>query len=113
MEPRASSPPTLASRAVPPVVILLATWLLLWLAQGVPLVCALALPCPAPDVRVAPALLFGGLMLVPVAVLLVTAWSDRAWRGVRGLSYAVLVALAVVGLAAVLFSGGFGIGFGI
>lgn len=45
---------------LPAVAILLVTWVALWAAQGIPTLCALASPCPAPDVRVAPALLFGG-----------------------------------------------------
>ncbi|UAJ78247.1 hypothetical protein IT072_13325 [Leifsonia sp. ZF2019] len=98
-----------APRVVPALCILLTTWVLLWLAQSVPTVCALAYPCPDPDVRVAPALLFGGLMLVPTASLLLTARGRCSAGWVRGLSYTVLVGLAVVGLGAVLFSGGFGI----
>lgn len=94
---------------LPAIGILLATWLLMWLAQGVPTLCALAHPCPAPDVRVAPALLFGGLMLVPAAVLVVTALLGRPFEGLRALAHVVLVALAVVGLGAVLFSGGFAV----
>lgn len=97
----------LAVRVLPAVCILLAAWLLMWLAQGVLTVCALAYPCPAPDVRVAPALLFGGLMLAPAAALILTAGGGRSWGRVRTLSYIVLVGLAVVGLGAVLFSGGF------
>jgi len=94
---------------LPAIGILLATWMFMWLAQGVPTLCALAYPCPAPDVRVAPALLFGGLILVPAAVLVVTASARRPFDGVRSLAYVVLVALAVVGLGAVLFSGGFAV----
>lgn len=86
--------------------ILLATWLLMWLAQGIPTLCALANPCPAPDVRIAPALLFGGLMIVPTLAVILTARVGRSWAWVRALSYVLLVGLAVVGLGAVLFSGG-------
>lgn len=96
-------------RVLPAIGILLATSLLMWLAQGIPTLCALANPCPAPDVRVAPALLFGGLMLVPTGVLVLTARGGQSWGWVRTLSYVVLVALAVVGVGAVLFSGGFSI----
>ena len=97
----------MALKVLPAVCILLATWLLLWFSQGVAGVCALAYQCPAPDVRLAPALLFGGLMLVPTVALILTARNGRSWAGVRILSYIVLVGLAVVGLGAVLFSGGF------
>jgi len=80
----------------------------MWLAQGIPTLCALANPCPAPDVRVAPALLFGAIMIVPTVALILTArGGERPWKWLRPLSYIVLVGLAVVGLAAVLFSGGF------
>lgn len=98
----------IARDLLPALGILLGTWLLMWLAQGIPTICALALPCPAPEVRVAPALLFCGLMLLPVIVLLVSAIAGRprgAW--LRVACYVVLVALALVGMGAVLFSGGF------
>ncbi|WP_313354948.1 hypothetical protein [Microbacterium sp.] len=96
---------------LPAIGILLATWLLMWLAQGIPTLCLLASPCPAPDVRVAPALLFGGLMLVPTVALILTARGGRSWGWVRPLSFILLVALAVVGIGAVLFSGGFTVPF--
>lgn len=96
-----------AIKILPAVCIMLATWLLLWLSQGLAGVCALAYQCHAPDVRLAPALLLGGLMLVPTVALILTARNGRSWTGVRILSYIVLVGLAVVGLGAVLFSGGF------
>jgi hypothetical protein len=89
------------------VAILLVSWAVLWAAQAIPTLCALASPCPAPDVRVAPALLFGGLMLVPTVVLLLTAAAGRSIGWVRNVAYVVLGALALVGLGAVLFSGGF------
>lgn len=81
-------------------------------AQRIPTLCALANPCPAPDVRVAPALGFGGLMLVPMLVLVVSSVLGRP-RGewLRIASSVVLVGLAVVGLGAVLFSGGFTVPF--
>ncbi|AZS47782.1 hypothetical protein ASD13_00480 [Microbacterium sp. Root1433D1] len=96
---------------LPAVAILLVTWVALWAAQGIPTLCALASPCPAPDVRVAPALLFGGLMLVPTAILLLTASVGRSIDWVRKVAYIALVGLALVGLGAVLFSGGFTIAF--
>ena len=68
-------------KVLPAVCILLATWLLLWLSQGVAGVCALAYQCPAPDVRLAPELLFGGLMLVPTVALILTARNGRSWAG--------------------------------
>lgn len=107
MKPIASPRSKVTPRLLPAIGILLATWLLMWLAQGIPTLCALANPCPAPDVRVAPALLFGGLMLVPTAALLLTARVGRSWGWVRTISYTLLVGLSVVGLGAVLFSGGF------
>ncbi|WP_315104961.1 hypothetical protein [uncultured Microbacterium sp.] len=112
MQQAETSRPRLLGRALPAVVVVLVTWLLLWLAQGVPTVCALAFPCPTPDVRVAPALLFGGLLLVPTAVLLLTSGSRHGRSGVRAVAWVLLVGLAVVGLGAVLFSGGFSIGVG-
>jgi len=89
--------------------ILLVTWLLLWWAQTIPTLCAPAYPCPAADVRAAPALLFGGLMLIPTVAVVLTSVLSRRTRS-RSLiaSYVVLIALAVVGALAVLFSGGFG-----
>ncbi|MBS1699526.1 MAG: hypothetical protein JST25_14110 [Actinobacteria bacterium] len=96
---------------LPAICILLATWLLMWLAQGIPTLCALANPCPAPDVRVAPAMLFGGLMLVPAAALVLISRSGPSWAWARRLFYIVLVGLAVIGLGAVLFSGGFTVPF--
>ncbi|WP_341956918.1 hypothetical protein [Microbacterium sp. LWH13-1.2] len=94
---------------IPAVAVLLVTWLLLWWAQSIPTICALAHPCPAPDVRVAPALLFGGLMLIPVvAIVPASGFGRRGHTRLLIASYIVLVALALVGLLAVLFSGGFG-----
>ncbi len=109
MGPSGSARSNVGPRTIPAIGILIATWLLMWLAQGVPTVCALAYPCPADDVRVTPALTFGGLMLVPAAVLFVTAFSRRRFEGVRLLAYVLLVGLAVFGLGAVLFSGGFAV----
>lgn len=98
-------------KMLPAAAILLVTWSVLWAAQGIPTPCALASPCPPPDVRVAPALLLGGLMLVPTAVLLLTAAAGRSLGWVRAGAYVVLVGLALIGLGAVLFSGGFTIPF--
>ncbi|MCI0156052.1 hypothetical protein KNO15_05000 [Leifsonia shinshuensis] len=109
MGPSGSAHSSVGPKALPAIGILIATWLLMWLAQGVPTVCALAYPCPADDVRVAPALTFGALMLVPVAVLIATAGTRRPFEGMRLLAYVLLVGLAVVGLGAVLFSGGFAV----
>lgn len=96
---------------LPAVAIMLVTWAILWVAQDIPTLCALAYPCPAPDVRAAPALLFGGLMLVPAAVLLLTASTGRSSGWIRTIAYVLLVGLALVGIGAVLFSGGFTIPF--
>lgn len=109
MRPDGSTHLRLSPGALPAIGIVIATWLLMWLAQGVPTVCALAYPCPDDDVRVAPALTFGPLMLVPAAVLLATASTRRRLEAVRLLAYVLLVGLAVVGLGAVLFSGGFAV----
>ena len=79
------------------------------MAQGFPTVCNLVAPCPGRDVRVVPALLFGGLMLAPlVAVILMSSVRSPA-RWVVRLSYVVLVLLAVVGYGVISFSGGFGV----
>lgn len=111
VKPGEAQDASLVARVFPAIGILLATWLLMWLAQGVPTVCALASPCPAPDVRVAPALLFGGLMLIPAAVLFVTVRRGDSVAWLRTLAYVLLIGLAVVGLGAVLFSGGFDLFF--
>jgi hypothetical protein len=93
---------------LPTLAILLGVWLLFWVAQGIPTLCALANPCPAPDVRVAPAILFGALMLVPALVLIIAGLANRGLPGaLRVTCYVVLVTLAIVGAGAVLFSGGF------
>ncbi|RZT62353.1 hypothetical protein EV140_0875 [Microcella alkaliphila] len=97
---------------MPTIMVVVVTWALMLLAQTVPGVCALARPCPEPDARVAPALLFGGLMMLPAAGLILTAWVERGWAWwVRLALYVVLIGLAVAGLGAVLFAGGFTIGF--
>lgn len=95
------------AKILPAVAIVLVAWAIMWVAQGIPTLCALASPCPAPDVRVARAVLFGGLMLVPTAVLLLTASTGRSVGWIRTIAYVVLVGLALVGMVTVLFSGGF------
>jgi len=111
VEPGDVTRASLVARVLPAIGILLVTWLLMWLAQSAPTLCALANPCPAPDVRVAPALLFGGSMIVPTVVIVLTARAGESLRWVRSVAYAVLVGLAVVGIGAVLFSGGFTVPF--
>ncbi|GAA4360806.1 hypothetical protein GCM10023166_02060 [Paeniglutamicibacter cryotolerans] len=97
-------------KVLPALGLLLVAWMLMWLAQSIPTVCALAFPCPAPDVRAAPAIIFGGLMLVPMLMLLVvSATGGSGYQWVSRVSYVALVSLAIVGLGTVLFSGGFGI----
>lgn len=106
MDTTDSAPQSMA-KILPAVAIVLVAWAIMWVAQGIPTLCALASPCPAPDVRVAPAVLFGGLMLVPTAVLLLTASTGRSVGWIRTIAYVVLVGLALVGMVTVLFSGGF------
>lgn len=111
MDPQTASRSRLAPRVLPAVWAVGGTWLLLVLAQFLPIVCAPVNPCPDPDVRIAPALLFGGLILLPAAGLIVTAWAERGWAWwVRLMLYIMLVGLALVGLGAVLFAGGFSVG---
>jgi len=94
---------------LPSVAIVVVSWLIFWMAQGFPTVCNLVNPCPSRDVRVAPALLYGGLMLVPlIAVILMSLVRSPVGWLVR-LSYVALVVLAVVGYAIINFSGGFGV----
>lgn len=50
-------------------------------------------------------------MLVPTAILLLTVSVGRSIDWVRKVAYIALVGLALVGLGAVLFSGGFTIAF--
>lgn len=95
---------------LPSVVVAVVVWGLMALAQGMPTLCLLARPCPPPDVRLAPALLYGTLMLLP---LLAIAWVarrpyKRGWLAAP--AYIVFGVICVVGLASVLFSGGFSIG---
>ncbi len=96
---------------LPSVIVTLVTWVLLASAQGIPTVCALARSCPSPDVRLAPALLYGGLMLVPLLAIAFVSQrpSRRGWLAAP--AYIVLGVLALLGLGTVLFSGGFSIPF--
>jgi hypothetical protein len=91
------------------VAIVVITWLVFWMAQGFPTMCNLVAPCPERDVRVAPALLFGGIMLTPLAavILMSVVRSPAGW--LVSLSYVALVLLAVVGYVVISFSGGFGV----
>ncbi|MFC5932181.1 hypothetical protein [Cryobacterium melibiosiphilum] len=94
---------------LPAVGIVAVAWLVFWMAQGLPTACALVAPCPGPDVRVMPAVFFGGLMLAPLIAVILMSFvrSPESW--VVRLSYAFLVLLAVVGYGAISFSGGFSV----
>ena len=93
----------------PAVAIVVVTWLVFWMARGFPTACNLVAPCPGREVRVAPALLFGGMMLAPLAaVILVSVVRSPVGWLVR-LSYVALVLLAIVGYVVISFSGGFGV----
>ena len=94
---------------LPAVGIVVVTWLIFWMAQGIPTACNLVAPCPERDVRVAPALLFGGMMLAPLAavILMLVVHSPAGW--LVSLSHIALVLLAVVGYVVISFSGGFGV----
>ena len=93
----------------PAMGIVVVAWLVFWMAQGFPIACNLLDPCPGREVRVAPALLFGGMMLAPLsAVILMSVLRSPVGWLVR-LSYVTLVLLAVVGYAVISFSGGFGV----
>ena len=93
----------------PAVGLVVVTWLVFWMAQGFPTACNLLDPCSGREIRVAPALLFGGMMLAPLSavILMSVLRSPLGWL-VR-LSYVTLVLLAVVGYAVISFSGGFGV----
>lgn len=97
---------------LPSIFVTVSVWLLMALAQGIPTLCALAMPCPAPDVRVAPALIYGGLMLLPVLAIVWVSRRPQRRGWLLGPAYLVLGVLAVVGLGTVLFSGGFALGGG-
>lgn len=92
---------------LPPVIVVLVTWALMALAQGLPTLCALANPCPAPDVRLAPALIYGALLLLPLLALAFVAERPSARGWLAAPAYIVLGVLCLLGLGTVLFSGGF------
>ena len=91
------------------VAIVVVTWLVFWMAQGFPTMCALATPCPGRDVRAGPALLFGGMMLAPLLAVILMSFVRSPTGWLIRLSYVVLVVLAIVGYGAVGFSGGFAV----
>ena len=71
--------------------------------------CNLVAGCPERDVRVAPALMFGGMMLAPLAAVILMSVVRSPARWLVALSYVALVLLAVVGYVVISFSGGFGV----
>jgi hypothetical protein len=88
------------------------TWFLLWMIQSIPRFCALADPCPRPDARVLPALVYGGLMIVPLAAIIAARLGKPMKYGhalVRA-ALAAMILLALIGIAAALFAGGFALG---
>jgi hypothetical protein len=92
---------------LPAVGIIVVTWLVFWMAQSFAAACALAYPCVGAEARLAPALLFGGVMLIPLALVLLAARPSKAVRWVARLGYVALVALAAVGYWKVCFAAGF------
>jgi hypothetical protein len=94
---------------LPSVAIVGVSWLIFWMAQGFPTMCSLVNPCPNRDVRVAPALLYGGLMLAPLIAVIVMSLVRSPIGWLVRLSHVTLVVLAVVGYAVINFSGGFGV----
>ena len=94
---------------LPAVVIVVVTWLIFWMAQGFSTICILMGPCPGRDVRVAPALLFGGIMLAPMTAVILMSLVRSPIGWLVRLSYVLLVGLAVAGYAVVSFVGGFGV----
>ena len=86
---------------LPAVAIVAVTWLIFWMAQGFSTACILVGPCAGREVRVAPALLFGGMMLAPMTAVILMSLARSPIGWVVRLSYVVLVALAVVGYAVV------------
>jgi len=91
------------------VAIVAVTWLVFWMAQGFPTMCNLVAPCPDRDVRVVPALIFGGVMLAPLVAVILMSFVRSPAGWVIPMSYVVLVLLAVVGYGVICFSGGFGV----
>ena len=95
----------------PAFAIVTVAWLTFWMAQGLPTACLLAYPCPRPDVRLAPALVFGSVMLVPFIAVVVLSRVRVPVRAPVGwllrVSYVILVGLAVGGYMVISFSGGF------
>jgi apolipoprotein N-acyltransferase len=81
------------------------------LIQDVSVVCNGVQLCPGPDVRVAPALSFGGALLVPLGVILLRTRKriPDPDLPVMWVVFAALVLLAAIGLLWALFSGGFGV----
>lgn len=77
-----------------------------------PMLCALAYSCPRPGARLFPALLYGGLMILPFSCILWIQFSrPRTYRHViLQMAFAALFSLALVGIAAALFAGGFAVG---
>ena len=92
--------------------VLLAAWLLLWIIQSIPMFCALVNPCPRPGARLFPALLYGGLLIIPfVAIVWVQLGRPRKYRNaILRVAFAALILLALVGIAAALSAGGFAVG---
>ena len=91
--------------------VLLVAWFLLWSIQSTPMFCALAYPCPRPRARLFPALLYGGLMILPFSCVLWIQFSRPGkYRNViLQMAFAALISLALVGIAAALFAGGFAV----
>ena len=94
---------------LPSVAIVVMSWLIFWMTQGFPMACNLVGPCPSRDVRVAPALLYGAMMLAPLIAVILTSLVRSPVGWLVRLSYVALVVLAVVGYAVINFSGGFGV----
>ena len=94
---------------LPSVAIVAMSWLIFWMTQGFPVACNLVGPCPSRDVRVAPALLYGGMMLAPLIAVILSSLVRSPVGWLVRLSYVALVVLAMVGYAVINFSGGFGV----
>jgi hypothetical protein len=94
------------------LIVLLSAWFLLWRIQSIPMFCALAYPCPRPGARLVPTLLYGGLMIIPF-VFIVWVQNGRPGKyrnAILRTAFASLILLALVGIAAALFAGGFALG---